>query len=79
MGIKKEELMLLQHIILSHHYNGEWGSPKSPQIPEAEIIHHLDDIDANMFDMKLALDNIIACEMTGKIGTLIRKLYKAKF
>lgn len=77
VNLDKEESMLLQHIILSHHYKGEWGSPKSPQIPEAEVIHHLDVIDANMFDMKLALDNKEPGEMTEKIWTLNRKLYKS--
>lgn len=78
IDIEQEELMLLQHIILSHHYKGEWGSPKSPQIPEAEIIHHLDMIDAHMFDMKQALEQVSAGDMTDKVWTLNRRLYKPK-
>ena len=41
--------MLLQHMILSHHHKPEWGSPKPPMIPEAEILHFLDMIDARMY------------------------------
>lgn len=37
----------LRHIILSHHGRKEYGSSVEPQIPEAEIIYHLDSLDAN--------------------------------
>ena len=49
LGLDEEKNMLLQHMILSHHYNPEWGSPKPPMIPEAEILHFLDMIDARMY------------------------------
>lgn len=39
---------VLQHIILSHHGTHEFGSPKLPAVPEAVLIHHLDNIDAKM-------------------------------
>ncbi len=41
-------LMLLEHLILSHQGLYEWGSPKCPKIPEALIIHYLDDLDSKM-------------------------------
>ena len=41
-------LMLLEHLILSHQGQPEWGSPKRPQIPEALILHYIDDLDAKM-------------------------------
>ncbi len=46
--------MLLQHMVLSHHYEAEYGSPKKPMIPEAEMLHHLDIMDARMYDMNKA-------------------------
>ncbi|MGK0469111.1 3'-5' exoribonuclease YhaM family protein [Clostridium sp.] len=51
----KEVAVLLQHMILSHHYEAEYGSPKKPMIPEAEMLHHLDIMDARMYDMNKAL------------------------
>ncbi len=39
---------VLQHIVLSHHGEYEFGSPKLPAVPEAFFIHHLDNIDAKM-------------------------------
>ncbi len=41
-------LMLLEHLILSHQGLYEWGSPKRPKIPEALIIHYVDDLDSKM-------------------------------
>ena len=40
---------LLQHIILSHHGAYEYGSPKLPMMPEAFMIHYLDNLDAKMY------------------------------
>ena len=38
-----EELELkLKHIILSHHGDYEWGSPRSPRLEEAVALHHID-------------------------------------
>jgi 3'-5' exoribonuclease len=39
---------LLEHIIISHHGQLDYGSPKVPQFPEAILFHHLDDLDSKM-------------------------------
>jgi 3'-5' exoribonuclease len=36
------------HIILSHHGELEWGSPKKPQLPEAIAVHFADNCDAKV-------------------------------
>ena len=38
----------LLHIVLSHHGYKEYGSPKTPQLPEAVVVHHADDCDAKV-------------------------------
>ena len=38
----------LQHIILSHHGQYEFGSPKLPATPEAVAVHYLDNLDAKL-------------------------------
>lgn len=47
-NIDGEEIMLLRHLILSHHGKYEYGSPKLPMVKEAEILHFIDNIDARM-------------------------------
>ncbi|MCI9049951.1 MAG: HD domain-containing protein [Coprobacillus sp.] len=39
LNIEGEEVILLQHMILSHHGKNEYGSPVLPQIREAEIVY----------------------------------------
>ncbi len=42
LQIDSEEVLILQHLILSHHGKAEWGSPKPPMVKEAEILHYID-------------------------------------
>jgi len=77
LGIGKEKAIMLEHMILSHHYEPDFGSPKKPLFPEAEILHYLDMIDARMYDMAEALDATSPGEFSDRIWTLDnRKLYK---
>jgi 3'-5' exoribonuclease len=43
---------LLQHMILSHHGELAYGSPKVPLFPEALLLHHLDNLDSKMECMR---------------------------
>jgi 3'-5' exoribonuclease len=80
LGADKEIIILLQHMILSHHYEPEYGSPKRPMIPEAELLHHLDIIDARMYDMNKALSDVNDGEFSEKIYSLDNvSIYKSKF
>ena len=78
MGVKKETLLLLEHMILSHHDLPEYGSPKPPMFPEAEVLHVLDLMDARIFEMNRALSTIQPGCFTERIWSLDRKLYKRK-
>jgi len=76
-GLDEETSLLLQHMLLSHHYEPEYGSPKRPMFPEAEILHYLDIIDARMFDMQKALNETEPGNFSDKLWTLNnRRLYK---
>ena len=66
----KEVSMLLQHMILSHHYEADYGSPKKPMIPEAEMLHHLDIMDARMYDMNKALTDTEKGKFSERIWSL---------
>ncbi len=43
---------LLEHLIISHHGEYEFGSPKLPMIPEALLLHYMDDLDSKMEAMR---------------------------
>ncbi len=40
--------MALKHLILAHHGKYEFGSPRLPAMPEAFIVHYLDNLDAKL-------------------------------
>ena len=47
-GFPEELKSLILHIILSHHGEHEWGSPKRPMCIEAIALHHIDNLDAKI-------------------------------
>jgi 3'-5' exoribonuclease len=44
--------ILVEHMVVSHHGKYEFGSPKLPMVPEAVMLHYLDDLDAKMQTMR---------------------------
>ena len=77
LGFPREKAIMLEHMILSHHYEPEFGSPKKPLFPEAEMLHYLDMIDAKMFDMQDALVSTLPGTFSERVWALDnRKLYK---
>lgn len=80
LGISDEKAIMLEHMVISHHYEPEFGSPKKPLFPEAEMLHYLDMMDAKMFDMEDALKTVEPGEFSERVWTLDnRKLYKRTF
>ena len=74
---QKEEVIVLRHVVLSHHGLLEYGSPVRPKIMEAEIIHMIDNLDAEMMMMTTALGLVGPGEMTNKIFAMEnRSFYK---
>lgn len=77
LGFSEEKTIMLEHMILSHHYEPEFGSPKKPLFPEAEVLHYLDILDARMFDMEDALKGVAPGKFSDRIWTLDnRRIYK---
>ncbi|MBO0993611.1 3'-5' exoribonuclease YhaM [Bacillus sp. SD088] len=80
LGIQGEEVVVLQHIVLSHHGKLEWGSPKQPMIKEAEILHIIDNIDAKMNMLDRSLKRAKPGEFSERIFPLDnRSFYKPTF
>jgi len=48
---------LVEHMVLSHHGQLEFGSPKVPLFPEALLLHYLDDLDSKMECMRALLEH----------------------
>jgi|SRR5580700_2344254 3'-5' exoribonuclease len=51
-GFPDELKILIEHLIISHHGQYEFGSPKLPMFPEALMLHYLDDLDSKMESMR---------------------------
>lgn len=76
LEVNQELSLVLQHLVLSHHYEPEFGSPKKPMLPEGELLHYIDMIDARMYDMELAYRDVKPGEFSQPIWVLDkRRLY----
>ena len=77
-GFPKTLLDLLKHMILSHHGEYEWGSPKLPMTVEALALHYLDNLDAKIhaFNKAIANDKDTQDNWTGFNKMFERKLFK---
>jgi len=76
-----EELVLrLKHMIVSHHGQYEYGSPKLPMTLEAVALHQLDNLDAKVhaFDQLMRDDPNVESSWTNYNQALGRKLFKGK-
>lgn len=70
--------MLVEHMVLSHHGEMNFGSPKVPMFAEAMLLHHLDNLDSKMETIRGALDRDkqIDGNWSGWINSLERLLLK---
>jgi len=69
---------LVEHMIISHHGQLDFGSPKVPLFPEAMLLHYLDDLDSKMECMRhlLATDRQVDGNFTSYSSSLERVLLK---
>lgn len=64
---------LVEHLIVSHHGELEFGSPKLPSVREAVLLHHLDDLDSKMAAMRETLSQTAADEMWSTRNPALRR------
>ncbi len=74
-GVSGECVVLLEHMLLSHHGESEYGSPKPPMFSEAEALHWIDIMDARMNTMKSVTDRTPPGAFSEKIFSLDRRVY----
>jgi 3'-5' exoribonuclease len=67
--------VLVEHVVLSHHGKYEYGSPKLPMIPEAVLLHYLDDMDAKMQTMQNEfVRNVASGRPAGEVTEWVRSM-----
>lgn len=68
--------LLLQHMVLSHHGEPEFGAAVKPMFLEAELLSELDLMDARVYELAEAIGNAPEGEYTNKMWALDnRKFY----
>jgi len=68
---------VVQHLLISHHGQYEFGSPKLPMIREALVFHYMDDLDSKLAAVRAALAGESGDEMWSVYsGALQRKFLK---
>jgi len=70
--------VLVEHLIVSHHGELEYGSPKVPLFPEAMLLHHIDNLDSKMECMRALAEkdrHVDGC-WTGYNASLERAILK---
>ncbi|MHC4403230.1 MAG: 3'-5' exoribonuclease YhaM family protein [Planctomycetota bacterium] len=78
--IDEETVLRLKHMIVSHHGQYEYGSPKLPMTLEAVALHCLDHLDAKLcaFDQQIRDDPNVGSAWTHYNPGLGRKLFKGR-
>ena len=74
-----EYVLLLEHMVISHHGEAEFGSPRPPMFPEAEMLHWIDLVDARMNEMNGILRRTPAGAFSEKIWSLDRRVYHPRY
>jgi 3'-5' exoribonuclease len=76
---ESEERVLLEHMVLTHHYYGHFGSPKKPNLAEALALHFIDNIDAKFVVLGEALSQTEEGTFTQSLNIIDKeRFYKPK-
>ncbi len=76
LGIKKETAMLLEHMVLSHHGEPEFGAAVRPSFIEAELLSELDLMDSRVYEMREAVQGTKENDFSARLWAMDnRKLY----
>ncbi|MBQ4288765.1 MAG: HD domain-containing protein [Clostridia bacterium] len=74
--IPEEKCVLLQHMILSHHGDPEFGAAVKPMIAEAEMLSLIDMLDSRMEIYRENITDLKKGEFSKKIFALDRRIMK---
>lgn len=74
-NLDKQPILMLKHLVLSHHGELSYGSPKPPMCKEAVVLHVLDDTDAQINMIDQALEGVGANQFSSPISLLDRRKF----
>ena len=69
-GIDESTLMLVEHMLISHHGEPEFGAAVRPLFLEAESLSELDSLDANIYEIENAVKDVPVGEFTSRMWAL---------
>ncbi len=75
LNVPEEKSVLLQHMILSHHGEPEFGAAVRPLCAESELLSLIDMIDSRMEIYRTTMEEVPVGEFSGRIFALEKKIY----
>lgn len=78
LGTPEEKSLLLQHMILSHHGEPEFGAAVRPSFAEAELLSYIDLVDSRMEIYAEALPAVPEGTFSSRIFALDKRIYRHK-
>ena len=75
-GMPGEKALLLQHMILSHHGEPEFGAAVRPLCAEAELLSYIDIMDSRMEIYEETLADVLPGEFSGRVFALDKHIYR---
>lgn len=76
LNLPEEKSVLLQHLVLSHHGEPEYGAAVRPICAESELLSYIDQIDSRMEIYREAFDKLEEGEFSNRIFALEKRVYK---
>lgn len=76
LNIPEEKSILLQHLLLSHHGQPEFGAAVVPMCAEAELLNYIDNIDAKMEIYRENLEKLQPGTFSPRIFALEKRIYR---
>lgn len=76
LHVPEEKSMLLQHMLLSHHGEPEYGAAVKPICVESELLAMIDMTDSRMEIYKETLDTLKAGEVSNRIFALDKRIFR---
>ena len=75
LGTPEEKSLLLQHMILSHHGEPEYGAAVKPMFAEAELLSYIDMVDSRMEIYAELLPSVAKGSFSGRVFALDKRIY----
>lgn len=76
LGVPEEKSVLLQHLLLSHHGEPEFGAAVRPMCAESELLSLIDLIDSRMEIYQEALEDVPAGQFSKRVFALDKKVFR---